>query len=385
MRGGREEAGIGRVLRGLRLERGLVLADLDALSAERGYRLSRARLSEIERGEAPIKLHDLVVLGHLYGIDPGDLLLEAETEAVAPAGVGDNEESPDELFEKGKSLYYLGKPLDAAWSFDAAARGRDPVERDARCLMLTSAAHAYERAGMMRLALRRGQQALDVLEEDAPTRTRAVAKVCILLCHSGARGRAYLYLTFISRAIEETRTRDRVLHATLLHQYNVALHLLGSDADVSIEDMEQVIAFFHEIGLPDRAARASSFTAKSLAVLGQIERALEFARQGAELADEEKNVDASLFARLVLGRCLSARAEYEQAEHVLRQVVTVAEPLGLQRPLDDAYELLAEMASRLDRPVDQEKWRRKRGKLRRTDGHPKPQPPISPFRPGDSL
>ncbi len=170
---------IGEVLRRLREGRGLTLVDIEASSVERGARVSRARLSEIERGEAPIHLEDLVILGRLYGIDPGALFLEAES--VAPTDMIDLDKSPEALFEEGKLLYRHGKPLDAGWSFDAAYRASPEEDRDFRCLLLTSSAHAFETCGMLGLALRRSQEALDVLENEAPTRLRAIAKAAQLL------------------------------------------------------------------------------------------------------------------------------------------------------------------------------------------------------------
>jgi len=62
---------LGRLLRRVRLERGLTILELDEVTAAHGHRVPRSRLSLLERGEAPIRFDDLSALSRAYRSSDG--------------------------------------------------------------------------------------------------------------------------------------------------------------------------------------------------------------------------------------------------------------------------------------------------------------------------
>ncbi len=343
---------VGRLLGQLRTRRKLTLQQVEDLTRKLGTRVSRSRLSQIERGEVPVTLDDVQVLCRVYGVGLVDLFLEVL--AAAPADRFPPERSSKQLFEEGERLYEEGQVLEAAWAFDAAAERTEEPQRRALCLI--SAGHCYDRHGSLPLAIRRVEQALDLLDEDSEIAWRATAKLSVLLAASGATIRARAFLDRVLDCLARSRHRGP-LRAYLQDAAATALGKLG-ETERSLALARRAARSYFRLERTALAVLKLAGAARLAARQGKMSTARELAREVERLLPEIEEKYASAFARLAVGVVRAADEEVHQARALFREAWGQAVAHGFRGLALEAAEELACLEECLGGAAEARRWRR---------------------------
>ncbi len=346
---------VGQLLRELRQERGLSLLDVERLTGRAGHRIPRSRLSMLERGEVAATLDDVRSLALAYGLDLEDLLLEvlgSRGLVHAPDGV-----SPAELCERAKALASDGRVQDAAWLFDEAARRCGADDRAVAAFARLGASVAWQRAGADRLALRRVEQALELLDRGSDDRVRALARYGFLLSETGNPSRA-LDAISLARAGLEGR-RNRALRAFVAGYEALVLHGCGRHGEARARAGEAA-RLWKILGHPANAARQLALVARCELGSGRNGKAARIALDGVALADEAGVRDCRAWCRVVLAEILAANDEDERAAEVAREVLDLLRPTAIDRWKARACAVLEQMAARAGRRREAAAWKRRR-------------------------
>lgn len=349
---------LGRLLLKVRSEQRLTLLEVDELTAQQGHRVPRARLSLLERGEAPIRFEDLMGLSRAYGFALVDLCAEAI--AARPPERFAGVLSAEQAFEEGKTLFHRGSIHEAGWAFDVAAEIAGEANRELAGLARTSACHAYDRLGARHLAMRRIEQALDTLDETSDASLRAVGKMSVLLASSGARARTRIYMNAAFAALDDGVSPQ--MEAYLLGTSASALHLLH-DMDAAIEYSLRSARLYRQLGQVDMCALKLAAAATYFARQRKLQQALRYVRDAEGLLAEMERVDASLFVLLALGEVLSVNGTMEEARQQLERAFHLASAHELTTRVREAVTLLERLATTCGDDVERRRWRSRLKKL----------------------
>ncbi|MDQ7008650.1 MAG: helix-turn-helix transcriptional regulator, partial [Acidobacteriota bacterium] len=342
------------MLRQLRGDRGLSLSKVEELTAKLGSPVSRSRLSELERGDVSVHFDDVQVLCRVYGMDLADLFIEAL--AARPSGCFQVESTAEELFEEGKRLFDEGKPLEAGWAFDAAAEAAAGTDGEMAGLARTSASFCYDRMGARDLALRRVEQALDLLDGQSEARWRATALMAVLLASSGAAVRARVFLE-ATLAVMEAGVPPR-LRVFLLDNCGSALHLLGELSEATRLSLEAA-RLYRRLGEFDWCALKLAAAATYESEQGRQKLALRHARDAEGMLDDLKRVDTRIAVLTALGRVLVAEGAEREARNRLEEAFRIADLHGLKVRARDVCELLEHLARQQGDRSAQRLWRKR--------------------------
>ncbi len=330
---------VGRLLRQLRSRRGLTLARVAELTAGFGNRVSRSRLSQLERGDVPVNLDDVQVLCRVYGIGIVDLFVEVL--AAAPPDRFPADRDGEQLFAEARGIYDRGDILEAAWTFEtAAARTVDPHRR---ALALLSAGHCYDRLGGSSLAIRLVERGLDLLDHETDTVLRATAKLAVLLAASGAHLRARVFLDRVLGNLDRRR-QPRSLRAYLLGAAATCSASLG-DVRRAISMARSSARLYRKIGRPDMALLKLSGAIR-LAVGSHRLRSVAAARDTSEVEEllrGASEVYAGAYAHLALGEYRAGLGHREEARAALLVAWQQAATHGISRLATPAARLLASL------------------------------------------
>ena len=347
---------IGRLLRRLRVSQGLSLSRVEELTGKLGSRVSRSRLSELERGDVSFQFDDAQVLCLVYGMQLADLFVEAL--AARPPSLFAEELTAEGLFNEGKSLFDRGRVLEAAWAFDAAAEGAASRAGAMAGLARISASFCYDRLGAGDLALRRVEQALDVVDEESDTFWRAMALMAVLLASRGARVRARVYLQPALAALEAgVSPRLRVF---LLDNSAATLHFLG-ELDQATNLSLEAARLYRRFGEFDLCALKLAAAATCRSEQGRSEQAIRHARDAEGLLADLTRVDTRVFVLATLGKVLAVggAASMGEAKSCLEEAFRVADLHGLKLRAREIAEVLEQLARREGDCAGERLWKRR--------------------------
>lgn len=353
---------LGHLLRNVRCERGLTILEVDELTAKQGCRVPRSRLSLLERGEAPIRFEDLAGLSRAYGFTLIDLTIEVV--AARPPGHFPAEWTAERLFDEGKCLFDKGKLHEAGWAFDAAAVRAEPTDRDMVGLAWISAAHCYDRLGAARLAMRRGEQALDTLRGESEESKRAIGKMAILLAGAGAPVRARVFLDATLAALGEGPAPR--LKAYLLDSSASTMHLLGN-LDAAVEHSLRAARLYRKLGEFDFSGLKLAAAATYLAKQGKLKRAVRYARDAEGTISDLARIDTRVFVLVALGKVLNACGLRDEARERLEDAFRLAIAHGLTVRAREAAEQLEKMATECGDAAQRRRWRSRLRRFSRSD------------------
>lgn len=345
---------IGKLLRQLRSERAMSLVTVEELTEKLGARITRSRLSELERGDIPVPLDDVQVLCRVYGLVLADLFMEAL--AARPTKHFPRDWSAEDLFEEGKRMYGVGKLHEAGWAFDAAAERAEAADETMVGLARASACHCYDRMGANRLAMRRIEEALDVFEGESEASSRAIGKMAVLLAGERAEVRARVYLDASLAKLEADPSPE--LRAYLLDSSASALHLLG-DLKSATRLSLQAARLYRRLGDFDWAGLKLAAAATYLAKQGKLEEAVRCAFDAEGLLDELTRIDTRAFVLLALGRVSRASGKIEDARRWLADSFQLAKAHGLALRARDAAESLESIAKECGDSAEHRRWRKR--------------------------
>ena len=345
---------IGRLLRRLRTERGVSLVKVEELTAKAGTRVPRSRLSMLERGDAPVQLDDVQVLCRVYGMDLVDLLVEAL--AAPPTGFPAGDLPPEELCSNAERLLDDGQALEADWVFDEAGHRSNPEGRELLARAFIGASIAYQRSGATGLAVRRIEQALDVLQGDSRIRIQALARYAFLLSESGATGRACDQLELALARMSDRS--DRRLSAFVTGNQAIVLFAAERYAE-ALAQARKAARTYRICGSAANASRQLMLAARCELRLGHRDRAVRLARDGAALAEESGQRDCRAWSLIVLGEVLLATGRHDEAEAAARAATDLLDHSGLAVWKNRTYGLREEIARAAGRTREAARWRRR--------------------------
>ena len=353
---------LGHLLRKVRSERNLTILELDEVTAAHGHRVPRSRLSLLERGEAPIRIDDLLALSRAYGFPMLDLCAEAV--AMRSPEVFPGEWEAGQFFEEGKRLFDVGKLQIAGWAFDAAAEKAGSYDREFAGLARTSACHCYDRMGAKRLAMRRNEQALDILDGGCDAFKRAIGKRAVLLADFRAFGRARVYLDASLAALDGGVSPD--LKAYLLDSSASTFHLLG-ELTSATEHSLRAARLYRRLGDYDWTALKLAAAATYLAEQGKVRQAQRHAHDAEGLLEEVTRVDTRVFVLTALGTVFVADGEPESARGHLEAAYRVAKKHDLTARAREAGEVLERLAEERGDGAERRRWKTRLARLSRAN------------------
>ena len=349
---------IGNLLRRLRQERGLSLAGIEELTEKFGTRVSRSRLSALERGDVPVQLDDIQVLGRVYGMALVDLFLEAL--AARDGGRISEQTSPAELYEQAKHLLDEGRALDGGWVFDEALSRADLEDAEFAAKTLLGASLAYQRAGINRLAIRRIEKALDILDPGCKTRIQLLARYAFLLSEVGSHSRALDQIELATARVKEQR--DRSLAAFVAGNRALVLLAAGRDSE-ALASARESARTYRACGNASMSSRQLVLAARCEMKLGRAVRAIRTARDGVALAADAGQVDSRIWSLIVLAEILFESDQGKEACKIARDASDLLGGTRLEQWKLRTFALLEAIARADNRPRDVRRWRQKRRKL----------------------
>ncbi|UCF67216.1 MAG: helix-turn-helix transcriptional regulator, partial [Acidobacteriota bacterium] len=290
------------LLRELRQRRGLGLEDVQDLTGQLGWPVSRSRLSMVERGETDLRLSDLYALSRSYGMSLADMI--AESLVAHGKKKFSPELSAQELFEEAKRLFNTGFPLEAAWAFDESGRRADAADKEFIHLCMISAGHCYERAGAIELALRRVEKVVDHAEEGSDVYLRAVGKAAVLRARAGSMGRSAIYAGIVEEHLNH-KELSIDLRAFLLGARAAVLFRtsLIREAHQSVLDSGRA---YRKVGNFDMTAKQFATASLYALRLGRPRTALRIAQDARGYVDSSTEVETRLLVDLAVAEALFA-------------------------------------------------------------------------------
>ncbi len=293
--GGDVRSEVGRILRGLRQDLGLSLKEVEERTAELGLRLPRSTINDIESGRSSLPVEALATLGSVFGVGTLDLL----SEVVARLGRGRVQgETVEDLARRGQALLKNGGDLEAAWHFDAAAKGAGDVAQAAR--MSLNASHAYFMAGAYALSLHRVERVLDADGLPAEVRLSALARYANLLACLGRNGRARDALELV-RAARRDMDEGRAVRYSLVTEC-WALLVLGDDPRTARDVARRAAKLCAGAGEPADQARALAGAALAGLAAGDVQSAIRDGESAVGMAEGTDDAAARVVAAVATAR-----------------------------------------------------------------------------------
>lgn len=201
---------VGNFLRATRAAQNLTQAQVAGLTRESPWRLSRAAVSAIERGQNFPGMEAMLALSNVLHVDPKELIERARLAAVVPVDI--TGVSYGELEQKAQGHFWAGEFRQAVSVYDAMVEklalepDGNAEERARRLAQLeVSRATALKRAGAMHAALATAERAVSLARDYPEIQARAYIVLAALRCE---QGHLPLANDAAERAIELSRYGD---------------------------------------------------------------------------------------------------------------------------------------------------------------------------------
>jgi len=181
---------IGNFLRATRAAQNLTQAQVATMTRESPWRLSRAAISAIERGQNFPGMEAMLALANVLFVDPKELVERARLSTVVPVDITGL--SYEELDRRASRYFWAGDFRKAISVYDAMLEkvalepGDDPVERARRIATLeVRRATALKRAGALLAAISTVERAVSLSVEFPEIQAEAYIVLAGLQCHQG--------------------------------------------------------------------------------------------------------------------------------------------------------------------------------------------------------
>ena len=201
---------VGNFLRATRAAQNLTQAQVATMTRESPWRLSRAAVSAIERGQNFPGLEAMLALSNVLYVDPKELLERARLSTVVPVDITGI--SYEELERNASKHFWAGEFREAISVYDAMMEkialepDRNGDERPMRIAQLeVSRATALKRAGALHAALATAERAVSLAHEYSDIQAQAYVVLAALQCE---RGHLPLARDAAQRAIDLARNGE---------------------------------------------------------------------------------------------------------------------------------------------------------------------------------
>jgi len=181
---------VGNFLRATRAAQKLTQAQVAGLTRESPWRLSRAAVSAIERGQNFPGMEAMLALSNVLHVDPKELIERARLAAVVPVDI--TGVTYEELEQRALRHFWSGEFREAVAVYDAMTEKMalepdgNPEERARRLAQLeVSRATALKRAGAMHAALATAERAVSLAHAYPEIQARAYIILAALQCEQG--------------------------------------------------------------------------------------------------------------------------------------------------------------------------------------------------------
>lgn len=181
---------IGNFLRATRAAQNLTQAEVASMTRESPWRLSRAAISAIERGQNFPGMEAMLALANVLFVDPKELVERARLSTVVPVDLTGL--SYEELDRRASRYFWAGDFRKAISVYDAMREKvalepeGDPQERSRLVATLeVRRATALKRAGALQAAIATAERAVSLSEEFPQIQAEAYVVLAGLQCQRG--------------------------------------------------------------------------------------------------------------------------------------------------------------------------------------------------------
>lgn len=347
----------GTYLRELRAERGWTLSQVEALSAKVGHRISRSRLSELERGEVPTVAEDIRAFALVFGM-PATAVLD-ELFALRPDEFLSEEISPARLLEKGKQLFSNGRALEAGWTFDLVSKKLKTSDPIGSAEAKIWSAYCFLSPGCYKAAQSRVEEAIDNLVPGSDSWIRACALSLSIYPHIGAYGRTILVLNALSQEFESQR--NPLLRAYLFGSRGWAFFLM-KEYQKATEDSVVAMEIYNNAGAYERSSIKAAVAGLSQKHLGKQKKAVEFGEFAVSESEKKQHVPSKVFA---LTSCAEILLPFhlDEAKKHLETVVPLLSESYFPEETEACFRMLEQIAEKQGNRADWRRWRKIRRQI----------------------
>lgn len=181
---------VGNFLRATRAAQKLTQAQVARMTRKSPWRLSRAAVSAIERGQNFPGMEAMLALSNVLHVDPKELIERARLAAVVPVDI--TGVTYEELEQKALRHFWAGEFREAVSVYDAMMEkialepNGDTEERARRIAQLeVSRATALKRTGALHAALATAERAVSLAHDYPEIQARAYIILAALQCRQG--------------------------------------------------------------------------------------------------------------------------------------------------------------------------------------------------------
>lgn len=323
------QTSVGNFLRSTRESLRLTQAQVSAKTRESPWRLSRAAVSAIERGQNFPGLEAMLALSNVLHIDPKELIERARLTAVVPLDVTGL--SDDELEHRASQYFWAGDFRQALSVYDAMAHKlalEAPEPKEEVVLRLATLevrrATTLKRIGALISAIASAERAISLSTKHPATQAEAYVVLADL---QAQRGHLPLAQDAAGRSIELCKQACPQRLAWAYMVQGKALYLGGDFAEAKqafLEAREQAAAHDDQRHMSHIAGNIGNCCVK-LGGIGEarkwIERAVEFSRRGKQPA-----LEASWLVEL--GRIAVLQGRTAEADELAQAALEIARPRG---------------------------------------------------------
>lgn len=347
----------GTYLRELREERGWTLNQLEMLTEKVGHRISRSRLSELERGEAPTVAEDIRAFALVYGV-PATTILN-ELFVLRSDGFLSEDISPAHLIETGKQFFAKGRVLEAGWAFDLASKQLKPSDPIGSAEAKIWSAYCFQFPGGQKAAQSRIEEAIDNLIPGSPSWVRACALSMAIYASLGARGRTILVMNALSKEFETQE--DPLLRAYLLGSRGWSYFLLN-EYEKSTEDSVLSLEMYLDLEIPERAAKKAAVAGLSQKRLGNLDAAIKYGEIAEFQSQKSSNLPAIVYSLTSFAEILLPSHVLE-AQKILEKIVPLIRESYFPEESEACFRMLEQIAEKQGNRADWRRWRKIRQQI----------------------
>ncbi len=340
----RTDSRMGVLLRQRREEMRLTIGEIERATETLGSRISRARISLLERGMASLRADEVALVARAYRFSSVRPLLS----------IAGKLEDIDRLIAEGQAAISATAFRESADRFEHAAMLAEGLDLDRWATAAWCAAIAHLKNDQHVLALKTAEEALARLTEESETRICIAAMYAAVNALLRRPGIAADYMGHVEARLKTLPAFKRAYCLT-----NIALaHRRMGQLESVIEAGLQAAALYREIQAPNEHARVLSGVVLTLTGLRRIAEAEELLE---EIPDTRQTGTSAL--RCVARAYLSLfTGKLSEAEHNARLSIeggmaTTDHPL-----ISFCYGILAEVARAYGRPAAEKAHRARAAK-----------------------
>lgn len=318
---------VGKFLRAARSAQSLTQAEVASMTRESPWRLSRAAISAIERGQNFPGLEAMLALSNVLYVDPKELIERARLSSVVPVDITGI--TYEELEQKALRHFWAGEFRQAISVYDAMAEklalepAEDREERAKRIAQLeVSRSTALRRAGALHAALATAERAVSLAHEYPAIQARAYIALATTQCE---RGHLPLARDATQRAIDLAQNGGARLQGWAWMS-RAQVHFVSGRSEDSREAYLEARRCAEVAGDHDHLTHIEGSIGICHHVQGDLETAREWIGRAIESARSRDQFALEARWLVELGRVEFTAGALDLAEEHARAALRVAEP-----------------------------------------------------------